>query len=112
MSMNWLGISLFSGSLSCLMYAILAGGDIYSWGSPIIISLLVVGGTTFVAFLIHEGYVAGKYLRPEPLIPLRFFADRTAATGYLIVFVHAIFLATLAFDYPLYVRALNRCLHR
>jgi MFS family permease len=102
-SMDWMGIFLLSGSMTSLLYAILAGGDIYPWNSPIIVVLLVVGVVSLVAFILHEGFVAGKYFWPEPLIPLRLFANGTAAAGYLIVIVHAIVLASLAFDYPLYV---------
>jgi hypothetical protein len=102
--MDWVGIVLLSGSLISSLYAILSGGEVYPWGSARIVSLLIGGLVLFGLFLIHEAFVAGIYIRPEPLIPLRLFSDRTAGIGYLIVVVQAIVMSSVAFYYPIYVR--------
>lgn len=102
-SMDWLGIFLLSTALITTLYALFAGGDALPWNSASIISLLILGPTFFTLFVLHEAFIAGKYLRPKALVPLRIFANRTAASGYIVVIIHAIVLATLANYYPLYV---------
>lgn len=55
---------------SCLILALSWGGNLYSWGDPIIIGLLCAAVALAIVFVIIEHH------SENPLIPLRFFKNR------------------------------------
>lgn len=101
--MDWLGIVLITTALVGILYATFSGGAVFPWSSPTIVGSMTLGVVSFIAFIFHEAFVAGVYLRAEPLIPLRLFGTRTAWIGYLMVVMQSIVWCSIAFCYPIYV---------
>lgn len=65
---DYLGILFAAAALTLLLVPISGGGSTYAWNSPIIITMFIVGGVLFFAFLFIEWKVATL-----PMIPLRIF---------------------------------------
>lgn len=66
---DYLGAVLLTTSITALVLLTTWGGSEYAWGSPVIISLGVLGVTTLLLFLVAERRVA------EPLLPLGLFRN-------------------------------------
>jgi EmrB/QacA subfamily drug resistance transporter len=64
-----LGAVLMTTSVTTLILASVWGGREYPWGSPVIVSLAVVGLVSAVLFLLQER----RHI--EPILPLRMFRD-------------------------------------
>ncbi|RFU26452.1 hypothetical protein B7463_g9877, partial [Scytalidium lignicola] len=94
---DWVGIVLLSGSLVGVLYDITGGNVLYSWDSPQIITPLVVGSVRIAVFVYHEHRWASN-----PIIPLRVFASRTAASGYYTTFIHGLVLWAITYYLLLY----------
>lgn len=87
---DFLGAVLISGGLSCLVYGLLAAAR-ESWSNAGVLIPLAAGALAMVAFI---GVEAGA---PEPLVPLRFFTNRTRvlaniATLFMISALASMFL--------------------
>jgi EmrB/QacA subfamily drug resistance transporter len=78
-SLDWAGALTVTGGLVAVVYAIVST-DTHSWGSPSVISYLVVGVGLVAAFLVIESR------HRHPLVPLRLFASR-ALTGANLIMV-------------------------
>jgi EmrB/QacA subfamily drug resistance transporter len=66
-----LGTACMIASTSCLILALAMGGNTYAWSDPVIIGLFA-GFVVFAAlFVLVERHA------PDPLIPLRYFSNRT-----------------------------------
>lgn len=65
--LDYLGAALLSGGLACLMIALEEGRD--GWAEPAILTLLGAAAVLLVAFVAQESRA------PEPMIPLRLFAN-------------------------------------
>ena len=72
-----LGFLLFAPSIIALLLALQWGGSTYAWGSPRIITLLVVFGVLFVAFV---GVQLWQYDRAT--VPPRIMRQRSIAAGF------------------------------
>jgi hypothetical protein len=107
--MDWIGITLITGSLGSLLYAIFSGGVVFPWYSGHVLAPLIIGIIGLASFALHEAYIAGKYVKPDPLFPLRIFGTLTSKIGYFIVLEHAIIFSAIAYYYPLYVSVLWSC---
>lgn len=60
-----------------LVFALEMAGTRYAWGSPIIISTMVVAGVSGVGFVVWEWIIErSKTTRQEPTFPLSLFKDR------------------------------------
>jgi Fungal trichothecene efflux pump (TRI12) len=103
-SMDWTGILLLSGGLVGILWAIFSGGVVFPWASGRVLAAMIFGIIGVVTFILHQAFVAGKYTKQKPIIPLRLFGTRTASIGYYIVLIHAVILSSIANYYPLYVR--------
>lgn len=78
--MDPIGLTLFTASLVLVLLPMtLASTLLNSWSSPATISMIVIGGVSFIAFVIYELYVP-RY----PILPLRLAKSRTIAAGCLI----------------------------
>ncbi|KAK5996104.1 Efflux pump FUS6-like protein [Cladobotryum mycophilum] len=102
-SMDWTGIVILSGSVAAILFAIISGGTQFAWSSANIISPLVIGVVGIFGFGLFEEQVAGKYGFGQAFIPLRLFASRTAAFGYLMSFLQAVILWTISYYFQLYM---------
>ncbi|HLT15202.1 MAG TPA: MDR family MFS transporter [Acidimicrobiales bacterium] len=67
------GALLLSGAVAAVILVTTWGGTEYTWGDPLIVSLIVAGAVLTGAFVAVELRV------PEPLLPLRLFRFRTFA---------------------------------
>ena len=67
-TIDWAGIVLVVGSVTCLCLGVTWGGSTYSWDGATIIALLVVAAITAAAFVYVEGWVA-----LDPVVPMRLF---------------------------------------
>ncbi|KAH8816680.1 MFS multidrug transporter [Xylogone sp. PMI_703] len=94
---DWVGVVILSGSLVGVLYGITGGNVLYPWDSPRIIVPLIVGGLGVLLFVYYEHRWA-----TDPIIPLRLFSSRTAASGYYITFIHAVVLWSIAYYLILY----------
>ncbi|EER42825.1 conserved hypothetical protein [Histoplasma capsulatum H143] len=87
------GIFVFLGSTTSFLVGLTTGGTLYPWGSAKVLVPLIVGVAGWALFI----HIEFKYPR-EPMIPLRVFHDRTAATGgYSSVFFHGLILWSLSY---------------
>lgn len=91
------GAVTLTGSLVSLLYGITAGGVLHPWVSANILVALLVGVVGVIVFLIYEHYGT-----QQPMIPLRIFRDRTAASGYLTTWAHALVLWAINYYLILY----------
>lgn len=75
-----IGLILVTASLVLVLLPMtLASRLLYSRSSPAIISMIVIGGVSFIAFVVYELYVP-RY----PILSLRLAKNRSVAAGYLI----------------------------
>lgn len=78
--MDPIGLILFTASLVLVLLPMtLASRLLNSWSSPATISMIVIGGCCFIAFVIYELYVPRF-----PILTLRLAKNRTVAAGCLI----------------------------
>jgi MFS family permease len=70
---DYVGVVLLLGFITCLLLAIQWGGDKYRWDSAIVIGLLCGFAAIATVFVMWEWKFAGD----NGLIPLRFFKNRT-----------------------------------
>ncbi|NLX10152.1 MAG: MFS transporter [Chloroflexi bacterium] len=95
---DYVGAALLAGGVLSLLYALLQGGQAYSWSDGRIVGLLVAAAVCFAAFLWREQHVA------EPLVPLGMFRDRLFATASAFNFLGGfVVLGTVAYI-PLFVQ--------
>ncbi|AIR98158.1 MDR family MFS transporter [Streptomyces glaucescens] len=78
---DYLGTFLIASVATCLVLVASLGGTTWSWGSPQIIGLLVLGVLLAVAFVAVERRAA------EPVLPLKLFRIRTFTLSALISLV-------------------------
>ncbi|MFD0418963.1 MDR family MFS transporter [Streptomyces sp. NPDC127108] len=78
---DYLGTFLIASVATCLVLVASLGGTTWSWGSPQIIGLAVLGAVLAVCF------VAVERKATEPVIPLKLFRIRTFTLSAVISFV-------------------------
>lgn len=93
-----------TGSLISILYGITSGGVLHSWSSAQIISSLIIGHIGIAAFVIYESRVA-----KEPMIPMRIFQNRTAASAILSAFIIGLVLWAMEYYLILYVSRSRQC---
>jgi len=91
------GAVLVTAGLVALMQAILAAST-HPLGSTIVVVPLVIGVALLAAFVVVESRT------DQPLLPLRFFGDRTRVTGYVTVVANASTSAAVFFILVLYMQ--------
>ena len=78
---DYAGLCLFAAGVSALLVGVLEAGRVGSWTGGDVVGPLAVALVTLPAFVVVERRV------PEPIVPLRLFANRVvlaaAATGFL-----------------------------
>ncbi|MEU8586784.1 MDR family MFS transporter [Streptomyces sp. NPDC048664] len=78
---DYLGTFLIAAVATCLVLVASLGGTTWSWGSPQVVGLAVVGVLLLAAFVLVERRAA------EPVIPLRLFRVRTFTLSAVISFI-------------------------
>jgi EmrB/QacA subfamily drug resistance transporter len=74
------GVALVSGGAVSLVWGVVRGGSV-GWSSPEVLATLAAGVALLAAFVGWEART------PEPMVPLRLFADRTFAAGAAAMFL-------------------------
>lgn len=98
---DYLGAALLVAAASSLLLATVWGGELYPWGSPVIVGLAGLSVLATIAF------VAVELRAPEPMVPLSLFRIPVFTRGSLIgLFAQASLLGALAF-LPLYFQAVT-----
>ncbi|KAI1389241.1 MFS general substrate transporter [Hypoxylon trugodes] len=80
---DWCGLFLGVTGVLFLIIPINSGGSTFPWNHPVVIALLVIGGTFIILFGVVEARLA-KF----PLIPLRLFNRLSTSTIYLQSFLY------------------------
>jgi EmrB/QacA subfamily drug resistance transporter len=80
-SIDYLGALTFTAALTSLMYALLSGGEMHAWNSPVIIGLLAASAVLLALFFLIEKRAK------EPMVPLTILKNRVLnvvnASGFL-----------------------------
>lgn len=79
--LDYLGMGLLSGAVSCLVLLTTWGGSAYAWTSPTILGIGAACVTLLAAFVTVEGRAA------DPLIPPRLFHDSTFRLAAMVCFI-------------------------
>jgi MFS family permease len=99
--MDFAGNAILMASTTTLLYALTYGGSRYPWSSTTVILPLMFGLSGMVLFVIFEKWGWAQ----EPVIPLRLFANRTAAVIFINTFLSAILLYWAIFFLSVYFQA-------
>jgi EmrB/QacA subfamily drug resistance transporter len=95
---DYLGALTLSGGLTAIVLFTSLGGTTYSWSSPAVIAMLVLGIVLLVAFVYVERRAA------EPLIPLQLFENRVFTVTSVIGFIVGFALFGAITYLPLYLQ--------
>jgi MFS family permease len=95
---DYIGILVFSGASCALLIGITTGGTLYSWSSAPVLVPLLLGLALYMAFILYEWKTA-----TDPMIPLRVFNDRTAASAFFSAFIHGVVLWCFAYYLIIFV---------
>ncbi|KAJ3327965.1 hypothetical protein HDU76_010826, partial [Blyttiomyces sp. JEL0837] len=94
---DWTGTFLLVSAVVCILIPIQGGGTLYQWNSPIVISLLIVGGLLLIAFCYVEMYVA-----VQPVIPFGMFKNVYLVGDFASAFFLGCAFFSLVFYSPLW----------
>ncbi|KAG7038216.1 MFS general substrate transporter [Colletotrichum scovillei] len=100
---DYIGNSILIASTVSILIALTWAGAIHPWSSYRVIVPLILGLVGLIAFCIFEG--SGTV--PEPVMPLRLFANRTSAVVYATTFLNSAILYWAFFFLPLYFQAVK-----
>ncbi|MCJ1380215.1 hypothetical protein MMC17_003318 [Xylographa soralifera] len=100
---DFLGNFIFIASTCSIMVGLVMGGAVFPWSSWRVILPIVLGGCGWVVFQVHQ---SSRFCR-EPIMPLRLFSNRTACTGFVLVFISCMLLDWTTYFIPFYFQALK-----
>jgi EmrB/QacA subfamily drug resistance transporter len=95
-SIDYVGASLLTGSITALLLVMSWGGSEYPWGSATVLITLAVGVVLLVALIAYERRIA------DPLLPPRVFANSVFVRGVTIGFFASLALFGGTFMMPLF----------
>jgi EmrB/QacA subfamily drug resistance transporter len=99
---DWAGTVLLVSAVGSILLAVTWGGTQYAWGSPIIITLGVVGAILLVAFVAVERRAA------EPVLPLYLFRNRVFAVSTATMFIVGLAMFGGIIYLPLFLQVVGR----
>ncbi|KAI0892714.1 drug resistance transporter EmrB/QacA subfamily [Annulohypoxylon nitens] len=82
--LDTLGAVLLLFSSALIVFAFEEAGSRYSWKSPVILSMITIGGMLFIGFIVWEKLVDRPRAAQEPIFPLRLMKDRMFSALILI----------------------------
>jgi len=97
--LDWIGMAILTGSIVSLLYGVTTGGHLNPWGSGKVISSIFFGTFGLAGFILFEAKMPRR-----PMMPLRIFTNRTAASGFLSSAIHGLVWFGSAFYFIHYVR--------
>ena len=95
---DYLGSATLMAGVTCLLLALLQGGEAFPWNSPFIISLFLSSGLFLAAFFHIQSRTA------EPMLPLNLFGERIIAMSLLASFLAGAVLIGASVYVPLFVQ--------
>lgn len=98
---DYLGAAVLTAGLSAIVLFTSLGGTSYSWGSPLIIALIVTGVVMLVAFPFVEQRAA------EPILPLALFRNRIFVVSSAVGFIIGLALFGAVTFLPLYLQVVK-----
>ncbi|KAF9873919.1 hypothetical protein CkaCkLH20_08653 [Colletotrichum karsti] len=99
-SIDWAGTLLISGSVLMVLLGLDFGGNMYPWGSAVVMCLIVFGVVCGALFVMYEAKWA-KF----PVIPVEMFTTRSSAAAFSLCFSHGFVFIGIAYYLPLYLQA-------
>ncbi|KAJ5554649.1 hypothetical protein N7513_004608 [Penicillium frequentans] len=94
---DWWGVLASSVGIIFLLIPISGGGSYFQWDSAMVISMLVIGGLSFIAFVFIEWKVASL-----PMLPMVFFKNRVIVALFLQSFLLGAVYQAYLYYLPLY----------
>jgi Fungal trichothecene efflux pump (TRI12) len=94
---DFLGVFTSLVATIFILVPISGGGSSFPWSSPLVISMLSIGGVAFILFLFIEWKVA-----PLPIVPLRLFHDRSLFLLAWISFLAGVYFFANTYFLPIY----------
>jgi MFS family permease len=98
---DWIGNTMFIGSICAIILGLVYGGTIYPWSSWHIITPLVIGAVGWACFHVYESKCT------YPCVPPRVFANRTSSSAFYMIFVTSMALQWVCFFWPIYFMAVR-----
>ncbi|KAK8053072.1 hypothetical protein PG996_012373 [Apiospora saccharicola] len=100
---DWVGNTVFIGSIISLLIGLTFGGTVHSWSSWRTIVPIVVGCVGWACF---HGY---EYLnrKANPCVPPHIFSNRTSVAAFYMIFVTSMLLQWVCFFWPVYFLAIR-----
>lgn len=98
-----LGNTIFITATCSVLTGLIMGGQTYPWSSWRVIVPLVLGVLGWVLFGLHQA----SSMVEEPTMPPRIFSNRTAVTGYVLVFVSCMLLEWIVYYLPYYFQTIK-----
>jgi EmrB/QacA subfamily drug resistance transporter len=99
---DFAGNAILITSVISILLALTWAGTTHPWKSWRTIVPLLLGFAGMVAFLVYQG---SRWCL-EPTMPLRLFANRTAAITYVLSFLHGIILYWVSLFLPVYFQSI------
>lgn len=93
------------GSVIAILVAVTEGGIEHPWSSWRILAPFLIGWAGMVLFLVLE--FTDNRFAPNPVLPRRLFANRTAASCFAMTFIHGIVTYGLIYIIPIYFQAVR-----
>jgi EmrB/QacA subfamily drug resistance transporter len=100
LKLDWIGLLLGTPAVVALMYAVDRSNEL-GWGSPLVLSLLIVSAILFA------GFVRRQRVAEEPLLHLELFRDGTFTASTVLGFVLVTALFGVMLLLPLYLQQVH-----
>ncbi|KAF1950203.1 putative macrolide phosphotransferase k [Byssothecium circinans] len=100
---DFMGNIIFLAATCSMLVGLIMGGQTYPWSSFKVILPIALGAVGWILFGFHQ---ASSFVK-EPTMPLRIFSNRTALTGYLLVFISSMLLEWIVYYLPYYFQTLK-----
>ncbi|VEF48582.1 EmrB/QacA subfamily drug resistance transporter [Bacillus freudenreichii] len=95
---DYAGAGLLTIAISSLMVILVEGGVRFSWTSPQVITLALIGVSTFLLFILQEKRAS------EPMVPLEIWKLRPILIANLVSFTTGLMLIGISSFLPAYVQ--------
>ena len=97
-SIDYLGAALLIGAVAPLLLALTWAGDLYAWGSPQVVGMLVWSALALAAFVWWEGRAE------EPLMPTWLFRNNVYTVSIVTIFLTGVGMFGAIVFIPLFVQ--------
>ncbi|GAA5933733.1 MDR family MFS transporter [Sporobolomyces koalae] len=96
--MDWFNL-LFVASATSAILGLTWGGVTYSWASYQVLVPLILGLAGVVTFVYLERFAK------HPTVPFKILTHYTSVAGYIICFLHSLFVLSLLYFFPVYLQS-------